>query len=425
MQKNFMSTNTATTQNIDFATEYNPLTPPQRDNPYPIYARARKEAPVFYNPMFDLWHVTRYEDVAYVLESIDFSATEQFMPISPFPPSVLEVLNQGYPNIFNLIITDLPEHRRLQHSLRKVLTPKKIAEMESFIGKSANELVDSFVHQNQVDLIVQFTSLLPMKVTSMLLGLPSADTEAIKQMHHNIPLLLWGQNSLEQQLAYAHSTVALQHYLSSQVEARRVTLQDDLLTDLINVRLTNMEPLITSEIVKIVTLLLHATNAIFRRCLGNALMLLTNLEQLQALRENLNLIDKFVEEAIRMEPPLKGSIRTARKAVEISGVKIPAGGRLQPMLASANRDENYFSNPDRFDIHRKQNKHFSFGHGIHPCMGFALARLQARIAVQVLLQRLPNLRQQSGQVLEFEPSPFYRELKHLIVEWDTPATKPS
>ena len=421
-----MYTNTSIRQNTDIATEYNPFISPQLDNPYPVYARARKEAPIFYHEMLGLWIVTRYDDISRILKDpIRFSSAHKFDPAFPLPPIVLEILKQGYPKMFMLPTSDPPNHKRLRGLFNKGFSIQKVAAMELPIKEIANSLVDSFIHKSCVDLIAQYSRPLAMRVISDMIGLPLAEKDIIKQWCDAIPRLLWEQNSLEQQLVYAHNVVALQHYLSAHIEARRAVPQHDMLTDLINACLQGEVPLVTSEIVDLVITLLFATNVNMLKGVNNAVMVFLNHPtQLQDIRENLGLVDNALEEGMRLESAIQGLIRTARETVEIGGVTIPAGAKLQIMLASANHDETYFPNPELFDIHRQHlgNKHFAFGVGMHSCIGIPLTRLLGRIMIQVLLQRLPNLRLKSNQTLEFKPNLIYREVKHLFVEWDTPVT---
>ncbi|KST65714.1 cytochrome P450 [Mastigocoleus testarum] len=416
-----MRADTFTKQDTDIASEYNPFIPPQLDNPYPIYARARKEAPVFYNTMLDLWIVTSYDDISHILKNpAYFSSIHNFDPAYPLPPEVVEILKQGYSKIFTMVVSDPPEHTRLRKQLQSVFNEKKFATMELRIKEISNELVDKFWHDGQADLVTQYSKLLPLTVMFDLMGLPRTDMNIIKQTCDEISILLWGQSvSLENQIAYAHNIVALQHYLAAQVEERRAAPRDDMLSELANTCVEGQMPLTTSEIVNLVTTLLFASNGTITYWLSNALMLLNHPAELQILREDLSLVDKYIEETIRMEPPIQGLIRTAKQDVKIRGIEIPAGARFQVMIASANRDETHFPDPDRFDIHREKlaYKHLGFGQGIHRCIGSYLAKVQGRIAIQVLLQRLPNLRRKQNQLLEFEPNLIFRILKGLIVEW--------
>lgn len=405
------------------ASKFNPFVPPQRDNPYPIYAHARKEQPVFYSPVLDRWIVTRYDDVEEVLKDpVRFSSSENISPSSPLHPAAQEVLKGGYPNFAILVNTDPPEHARIRGLLAKALSLESVAAMEPRIQNIADELIDQFVNEGCADLLTQYCMLLPIMVTIDILGCPATDRDTLKRFFADIVALLWGEPlPLELQLACAHNFVAYQHYMASLVETRRLEPKDDVLSKLVEARLEKEVSLSTEEIVNLVIVLLFAGNTTTGKSLANSLMLmLSHQDQLQALREDFSLVDKFIEESLRMEMSVKGLTRTTTKAVEIGGVSIPAGAHLHVLLASASHDETYFPNPERFEINRENlaHKHFAFGRGIHHCIGASLARLEGRITIETLLRRLPNLRLQPNQTLEFDPSMLFRGLKHLYVEWD-------
>ncbi len=412
------------------ASEYNPFMCPHRDNPYPLYARAREETPVFYSSELNLWVVTRYEDISRILkDSAHFSSTVVLQPRPAFNHAVLEVLKGGYPNIFNMVNNDPPDHDRLRRLLSAVFNTKSLAKMELRIRKMSNTLVDTFVNDGRADLILQYFKLLPIIVISDLIGLPHTDIVRIQQWCDDIIELLWTPMPLDKKLACARNVVALQNYLANAVEERRAVPLDDMLTDLVNTSLDNEMSLATSEIVNLVTLLLFASNEMLNRFLGTTFMLLlSHPAQLQAVRDNLSLADKVVEEAIRMEPALKGLLRTTTQAVKIGEVTVPAKEILLLSLASANHDPTSFSDAEHFDIdrvnlgHEHKHQHLGFGLGIHRCAGAPLAKLVGQIVIQVLLQRLPNLRLQADQTLEFEPSLQLRGLKHLLVEWNIAVT---
>ena len=418
-----MSTSILSKNNV--ASEYNPFLLPHRDNPYPIYARARKESPVFLSEKFGLWMVTRYDDVSYVLKSPElFYSEHNFDPSVSLHPEVLEILRQGFPNIFTLATSDPPEHERLRSFLMAAFASEKTlkSRQQSHNLEIAHNLINNFEADGQADLVAQYTALFPLMMMSEMTGLPQEGIKNILQACDNIANLLWGQNPLETQLTFAHSIVDLQKYLTTHIEMRRSEPTHDILTDLINARLHG-EPecfLTTAEMVNMLTTMMFAIYENIPKGLANILMLLLkNPAQLQQLRDNPGLISNAIEEGIRIEPSIKGLIRTAKTDVELGGVVIPAEARMQVMMASANHDELQFSDPEIFDIHRKNlQKHLSFGSGIHRCIGIPLTKALGQIAISALLERLPNLRLKQDQGLEFEPNLIFRILKQLPVEWD-------
>lgn len=418
---------TSTLSLTDVAIEYDPLVLPYRDDPYPIYARARQESPVFFSEKFGLWMVTRYDDIAYVLKNPDiFYSEHNFDPIFPLHSQVLAILNEGFPSIFNLATSDPPEHERLRGFLMTAFAAEKNlrSRQESHNLEIAHGLIDAFVQDGQADLVTQYTSLFPLMMLSEMTGLPQGDVKNVLQACDNAANLLWSENPLDVQLEFARSIVNLQKYLTEQIEMRRVEPQHDILTELINARLHG-EPdcfLTTAEMVNLLTTMIFAIYENVPKGLSNILMLLLkHPDQFRQLKDEPGLILSAVEEALRVEPTIRGLIRTTKTSVELGGVVIPAEASMQIMLASANHDDTQFIDPDTFDIHRKNiHKHFAFGSGIHRCIGIPLTKALGQIAISALLERLPNLKIRHDQNLEFEPNLIFRILRNLPVEWDIP-----
>jgi cytochrome P450 len=413
------------------ASEYCPFSAPFRDNPFPTYARARKDLPVFYSQELSMWIVTRYDDITQIMkDAYTFSSVHNFSPTQPFAPEVLEVLSKGYPNLLILINSDPPDHTRYRHVLSAVLTKKRIALMDTAIKDISNKLVDTFIGNGKTDLVGYFNTYLPISVMGKMMGFPAEEIQTIHRLCSSIIRLLWWDSSLENKLVHAHDVVSLHHYLAANIEKRRAVPTDDMLSDLIHSTADDNNPLTTSELVSLSSLLFFATAGIVVKFLGNAqLLLLSHPAQMEMLKEKEELMTGFVEESIRMEPSLRAVVRTTQEDIKIGEISIPAGSRLLLHLASANRDEAHFVDPDSFDIrrgshnsdHPSHSNHVGLGHGIHYCAGAPLGKLICRSAIQTLLERLPNLRIKTNESLEFEASLVYRGLQHLNVEWDSPA----
>lgn len=400
--------------------DYNPFTPPHLDDPYPFYARARQETPVFYSPVVGMWIVTRYNDICTVIKDpVRFSSKNSVQIPFDLPPEVQEIL-RGFHLDLPLVNHDPPIHTHLRNVVGKVFSRKSIATMEPGIRAIAHELVDSFVHDARADLIPQFAYPLPMMVMTALLGVPPTDIQLFKQWSDDWAGLMWGNLPLEQQVKCAHGCVAFQNYTSGMIEERRRTPQDDMTTKLLNALQEDKYPLSTPEIATMLMGFLFSGHESSTKLIANALLLLLrHPDQWRALQEDLRLTVNVVEETLRIDSPAQGMFRTTTEAVELGGVVLPPGARLQLMFASANRDETHFPNPDRFDIHRANlEEHLSFGLGIHLCLGAPLVRLESQIALEVLTQRLPSLRFQPDFAVQYEPNIVLRGPKHLPLEWD-------
>ena len=249
-----------------------------------------------------------------------------------------------------------------------------------------SELIDRFAGRGRAELVREFTFPYPTQIIAGLLGLPREDYPQFQRW--SISLLSFTVN---RERGIAAST-ALTEYFAPILAARREEPRDDLISTLAQAEIDG-EQLSDEEIFSFLRLLLPAGVETTYRSTGNLLFgLLSNPEQLEAVRSDRSLIPQAIEEAIRWEAPLLIITRVATRDTELAGVPIPAGSAVMPMLGAANRDEDRYPDPDRFDIFREPSPHISFGHGVHVCLGMHLARLEMRVALELLLDRLPDLR---------------------------------
>jgi cytochrome P450 len=400
---------------------YNPFAPPQRDDPYPFYAQARREEPVCFIPYLNLWLVTRHEDVFTVLrDPARFSSADFLKPMLPWPPEIAKILDSGYPEAPGLVNNDPPAHDRIRALFSTAFSPRRVAEMEPRIRALAHELVDPFAAQGHVDLLEHFTDPLPMIVIGDLLGIPRSDIRMLKGWCDDRMLLYAPEIPLEQKLVYAEHYMAFQRYCEAMIDERRSHPRDDLTTALVEARVDGMTPLTNAEIIVNMLILFFAGHETTSSLIAQMVYLLLNSpEQWQALRADRSLLPAAIEEGARIASPVQGEPRTTTQPVELSGTQIPAGARLHAMFASANHDETVFPDPERFDIGRDNlRRHLGFGWGVHFCLGASLARLETRIALETLFDRLPQLQVAPGFAPEFVPSFFLRKPAKLLLAWD-------
>jgi cytochrome P450 len=254
------------------------------------------------------------------------------------------------------------------------------------VGRVANGLIDNFAANGKADLVKEFTFDYPSQIIAGLLGLPEKDYPQFQRW--SISLLSWLMNP-ERGLA---ASAALCEYFEPILEARRAEPKDDLISALGAAEIDG-EKLNNEEIFSFLRLLLPAGVETTYRSLGSLLLgLLSDPEQLEAIRADRSLIPQAIEEGVRWEPPLLTITRVATRDTELGGVKIPAGCTVMPMLGSANRQEDRYEDPNTFNIHRQAKANLGWGHGVHVCLGMHLARLEMRTAINLLLDRLPNLR---------------------------------
>ena len=405
------------------AFSFNPLESPHLENPYPLYARAQQEAPIFFSPLFATWVVTRYEDVRAILhDPRRFSSSYRFRtPVDP-TPEVLDVLAQLPPEVGLLVNEDPPGHRRTRALVGKAFLPKQVAKMEARIHAIAHELIDHMLEADGADLVRQYTYPLPMRVLLEFLGLPVEDADFIKQWCNDHMLLSAPGIGPAQQLRSAQTEVAFSRYTEALIAARQHQPQGDVLSVLLHAHAEGDRPLEVAELHALVQQLLFAGHETTTNLLSNTCYaLLRDRAQWQAVQNDPTLIPRVMEEGLRYDAPVPGMFRTTTEDVEMHGVTLPAGARVFVVFGAANRDERIFAHPHRFDLWRSNaDKHLAFGHGIHHCLGAPFVRLEARIALEILVQRLPHVHLVPAQTITYLPNLLNRALQHLQVRWDAP-----
>src|SRR5215210_4949640 len=261
----------------DLARDYNPFRPPQRDDPYPVWARARRDAPVFYSEVLGAWVVSRHEDICQVVrDTARFSSANAMRPIGTLPPEVETILREGYAfqEIHVLVNSDPPVHTRLRRLLNVAFTPRRVAALEPRIRAIAHELVDSFAPDGQADLVARFAYPLPLTVIMTLLGVPPRDREQVHRWSGNKLAVLWGNLPLDEHQAAARGWVEFQRYFARLIEERRVQPADDLISDLVHARLEDERPLTVPEMVEQLNGLLLAGHETTTNLIAHALILL-------------------------------------------------------------------------------------------------------------------------------------------------------
>lgn len=353
-------------------------------DPYTEMARLRREEGIQRIDMSvmpgeegkPLFIVYRHEDIATMLR--DNETFSSAIVIQAFG----EVLGKRV-----MLGMDEPEHGRHRALVSKAFSQKALARWEeNLVGRVGNELIDGFVGDGRVDLVKDFTFPYPTRIIAGLLGLPEEDYPQFQRW--SISLLSFTINPERGKAA----SKALEEYFAPILAARRADPQDDLISSLAAAEIDG-EKLDDDEIFSFLRLLLPAGVETTYRSLGNLLLgLLTHPDQLDAVRADRSLIPQAIEEAVRWEAPLLTITRVAAHDTRLGGVDIPAGSSVMPMLGAANRQDDRYADPDNFDIFRQARTPISWGHGAHVCLGMHLARLEMRVALNLLFDRLPNLR---------------------------------
>jgi cytochrome P450 len=385
-------------------------------NPHVLYDVLRSEAPVrevIAPGGTRVWLVTRYNDAKSVLIdnrlSKNIEAGQKVIQQNTDGETGMVFASELAAHMMN---ADPPDHTRLRKQVNKVFTQRAVEKLGPRIGEITTELLDAMEGQDQVDLMRAFAYPLPMAVICELLGVPADDQERFKGY---VPTQLSGGDPE----SMAQASMALLGYLHELVESKRSEPADDLLSAL--VRSSDDGQLNSPELVSMAFLLLVAGNETTVNLIGNgAFALLCHPDQFAALRADRSLLPQAVEEFLRYESPVNtSSLRFTTEPIEVGGVAIPAGELVVVALTSANRDESQFPNGSNLDIHRPAGANLSFGHGIHHCVGAQLARLEAQIAFEGLIDRFPHIRLGADPAdLRWQPGTALRGLRSLPVWLD-------
>jgi cytochrome P450 len=356
---------------IDFFSEE------MRRDPFAAYDQMRRFSPTFHvPPPFDAWLVFDFQGVKRVLSDHDL-----FSSCVPAPK-----------NWF--IFFDPPAHSKLRALISKAFTPRMVSNLEPRIRSLSRQLINEFIGTGTADLATIYSAPLPMMVIAEMIGIPSADWPRFKVWSDQILLLSHTRSGTEKGAqalaAFRDVAVEMSAYLDRMIEQRRSEPRDDLLTRLIEAEVDGVH-LTQEEILGFFQLLIVGGQETTTNLIDNAILcFIENRDQLALVHSSPELLPAAIEEVLRYRSPLQWMMRSPKRDVELNGKTIPAGKLVLPMMGSANRDPNQFPNPDKFDITRHPNQHIAFGHGIHFCLGAALARMEARIALSDLLIHLKN-----------------------------------
>lgn len=402
---------------------HNWLESPHLENPYPLLAQARQATPVFYSPIFNLWCITRYRDVrAALMDPRRFSS--KFLIRTPYtaPAEVMEVLSQAYPEEQILLNEDPPDHSRTRQLVNQAFAPRRIYGMEPKIKLLANQLIDRFIADGQADIMAQLAFPLPMAVIAELIGLPSDDLTQIKRWTEDLIMLNSTESSPERQIAAARGSVAFQRYLEAQINERLRAPGDDLLSTLTQFSFDNGQRWTVSQLISLLLIVIFAGHETTTNLIGNLLLQVFQQPELwRKLQAEPDRVPDAIEETLRIDGPIRSMFRITTEDVELGGAMIPAGSQVLLLFSSANRDDETFPDPERFDMDRpNKEQHVGFGRGIHFCVGATLARLEARIALTALAERIPQARLAPGYHPTYLPSLLHRGPQQLQLVWDKP-----
>ena len=386
-------------------------------DPYPTYDQLREETPVAWSEALQAWVLTRYDDCqATMLDVKRFSSQGRVLAALDRYPAELRAEFKPLEDHFTggLISSDPPNHTRLRALVTKAFIPRVVEAMRPRLQKLIDDLLDDAMPRGQMDLLRDLAYPLPAVVIAQMLGAPPEDRENFKTWSDGIVAFQGsGVVSAERMRHSQDDLLAMRAYLTKLIDDRRREPRDDLLGRLVSAEMEG-DRLTQAELLTTCVTLLTAGHETTTTTLANGLYtLLKNPDELERLRADPELMPTAIEEILRFESPLHRNPRRASADIEYAGQQIRRGDYVLQIFASANRDPEVFPDPHRFDVARQPNRHLAFGLGLHFCVGAPLARLEALIAFNTILRRLPNLRL-NGPV-EWERHSLFRTLKALPV----------
>jgi cytochrome P450 len=414
---------------------YRPLAPEQLSNPFDMWARARREAPVFYSDELRVWTVTRYEDVRRILT--DYKTFSNYGTLGGFemPEKYRSRFPEGLWSNRTLINRDPPEHTRAKKLAQKAFTPRRVVAMEPSMRELANALVERVADMGRADLMANYANPFAIRVIAGILGIPEEDVDRLRQGTEDALVLLTPghpdeegivqEMPEEERLERLERLVEFDDYLRAIIQDRRADPRDDVISGLIHAEEEGQPSLTNDEVVAMVTEQVVAGNDTSANMIGHAVLYLRREPGLwEEVRDNRELLPAVVEETVRRHTPSKGLFRRTTRPVRLSGVDVPEGALLHVLWGSANTDEEKFEDPLRFDPRRPNlGDHVGFGRGTHFCLGSPLAKLQGQIALGTLLDRLPELDVVPDQQLRYAPALTNVSLLGLEVRWPVPVRR--
>lgn len=361
-----------------------------QENRQAVYEFLREEHPVVRGKVFvmNTWLVARYDDCVDLLKNPKMIRNRSTinggnrLPM-PMPKSVQRLA-------VSMIFEDDPNHRRLRNLVHKAFTPRSLQKISGRVEEITHELLDKAEKERNVDLMTAYSLPIPVTVIREMLGV---NGDEMDELRHSIRALSDGMSGLTMLRTFLFDMPKAGRFIERMIEHKRANPGDDILTGLIEAE-EDGERLTQDELVAMVFLLIIAGYETTVHLINNAVItLLTHQEQLERLRAEPELMESAIEEILRFSGPIEGTKPFyPTEDITYSGVTIPKGAMVMPLLGAANRDPRQFENPHEFDIARTPNRHLGFSQGIHYCLGAPLARMETKVALTNLLERNPNLR---------------------------------
>jgi cytochrome P450 len=371
--------------------------------PRDYYAAMRQNDPVHFDEKLGMYLISRYEDILAIQQDpITFSVNKGYhtQQAAGFQEEFQEILKRDGGGYFpDAIMSDPPYHTRVRKLMESAFTAHRVKELEPRIEKVVADLIESMADKGAADAIHDFSVPLTIRIICEQLGLDWDMKDRIQRWSIAVTAQIGRMQDRDEMVGHAREICDLQHYLIAKMQERQADPKEDMISDIVHAKEGDGEDSVLTfgEAVSLVRALLIAGNETTATALGNLFYILATQPDIAELLKNSvdddRLMNRFVEELLRIEPPVRGLARMTTKQVELGGKTLPAGAHLLLMYASANDQEDIFPNPRHFDINRPNiGRHVSFGGGVHRCVGLALARMEIKVAAREIVRRIEDIK---------------------------------
>lgn len=411
---------------MSIAAQFDPAGKPF-DEVYASLRRAREEAPVFYSERYKVWVVTRYDDIIRVLrdENLTVKGALEAVQDGGYCPEARAVLARGvdWMTTKHVAADDGPDHARFRNALRSVLTARRFNSLEPAARETAIGLIEGFRARGRCEFVSEYAYPLAMLTTLNLVGFDEArqDMDKLRVWITDTFKMLLAAMTPGEQVAAATNAVAFQDYIRAHIARRRANPADDLMSEILENLATGKAQLSEDELVIMFThSFVGAGQETTKLAMTNMMVqLLSHRERWEDAVAHPGKAEAYIDECLRLDPPLMVWFRVAAGDTEIGGVKIHKGDRVAMVLGSANHDEAKFADADSFCPFREgAPPMLTFSSGKHFCVGAPLARMELKVTLEEFTRRLPTLRLKPGQSFDYLPNLGHRALPSLELEWD-------
>jgi cytochrome P450 len=389
-------------------------------DPYSYYGRLRDEDPVHWNDTYELWVVTRHDDVTWLTRHHELFSSAVFRnDPRPAYPAIDESDLGLYEYVRNYQADQFIQHDRPVHlDMRKIVhgyfTPKAMESWRPFVVSAVKELLDAAEEKGSMDVMRDLATPLPVLVIAQMMGVPAQDRPYVRELAEK--LLYIGRGEYNRMPILTDGMKGMIEYVSPLVDERIVKPGDDFISVLASGEkkgvFSRHQVLVNTSL-----LLLAGHETTINLLCNGTLAFLQHPEQWELYKQDpVGRAKWATEECLRYDAPVKSIQRLASQDIEMRDKVMEKNDRIRWFISSANRDPNVFTEPERFDITRQPNPHVAFGNGVHHCLGATLARVEGQEVFKALAERFPNL-QLASEDLDYQPSITFRSLKSLPVTW--------